>query len=141
VSFASPCCLPLVPGYLAYLAGLVGATPPPVSTVDGRPSGSAVGGEWRALLRCSSSDSPWCSPRRPWRCSGSPMPCRSMSICCNASVASSPSPWGWSSSGRFPCYSAECDHDTHPATACGALRYSAPSTAWARRRIWARRWP
>ena len=23
VSFASPCCLPLVPGYLAYLAGLV----------------------------------------------------------------------------------------------------------------------
>lgn len=25
VSFASPCCVPLVPGYLAYLAGLVGA--------------------------------------------------------------------------------------------------------------------
>lgn len=30
VSFASPCSLPLVPGYLAYLAGLVGAEPPPV---------------------------------------------------------------------------------------------------------------
>lgn len=28
VSFASPCCLPLVPGYLAYLAGLVGADAP-----------------------------------------------------------------------------------------------------------------
>ncbi len=28
VSFASPCCLPLVPGYLGYLAGLVGAEPP-----------------------------------------------------------------------------------------------------------------
>ena len=25
VSFASPCCIPLVPGYLSYLAGLVGA--------------------------------------------------------------------------------------------------------------------
>lgn len=27
VSFASPCCLPLVPGYLGYLAGLVGDRP------------------------------------------------------------------------------------------------------------------
>lgn len=26
VSFASPCCIPLVPGYLAYLAGLAGTT-------------------------------------------------------------------------------------------------------------------
>jgi len=34
VSFASPCCLPLVPGYLGYLAGLAGAQPPPV-TADG----------------------------------------------------------------------------------------------------------
>ncbi len=31
VSFASPCVVPLVPGYLAYLAGLVGADLPPVS--------------------------------------------------------------------------------------------------------------
>ena len=31
VSFASPCCLPLVPGYLGYLAGLAGAQPPPVA--------------------------------------------------------------------------------------------------------------
>ncbi len=28
VSFASPCCIPLVPGYLGYLAGLVGAEVP-----------------------------------------------------------------------------------------------------------------
>jgi cytochrome c-type biogenesis protein len=42
VSFASPCCLPLVPGYLAYLAGLVGAEPPPV-TEGGRRSS----GRWR----------------------------------------------------------------------------------------------
>ncbi len=34
VSFASPCVVPLVPGYLAYLAGLVGADPPPVRVQD-----------------------------------------------------------------------------------------------------------
>jgi cytochrome c-type biogenesis protein len=28
ISFASPCCIPLVPGYLAYLAGLVGVDTP-----------------------------------------------------------------------------------------------------------------
>lgn len=28
ISFASPCCLPLVPGYVGYLAGLVGTEPP-----------------------------------------------------------------------------------------------------------------
>lgn len=32
ISFASPCCLPLVPGYLAYLAGLVGAEAAPADT-------------------------------------------------------------------------------------------------------------
>lgn len=32
VSFASPCVVPLVPGYLAYLAGLVGADRPPVAS-------------------------------------------------------------------------------------------------------------
>ncbi|HEY2204973.1 MAG TPA: cytochrome c biogenesis CcdA family protein [Pseudonocardia sp.] len=31
VSFASPCVVPLVPGYLAYLAGLVGADTPPAT--------------------------------------------------------------------------------------------------------------
>ena len=31
VSFLSPCVVPLVPGYLAYLAGLVGAQSPPVT--------------------------------------------------------------------------------------------------------------
>jgi len=42
VSFASPCCVPLVPGYLAYLAGLVGAEAP---AVDG--STPARTGRWR----------------------------------------------------------------------------------------------
>ncbi|WP_224389221.1 cytochrome c biogenesis CcdA family protein [Pseudonocardia sp. ICBG1293] len=34
VSFASPCVVPLVPGYLAYLAGLVGAQSPPVTPAE-----------------------------------------------------------------------------------------------------------
>jgi cytochrome c-type biogenesis protein len=34
VSFASPCVVPLVPGYLAYLAGLVGATAPAVTVEE-----------------------------------------------------------------------------------------------------------
>jgi cytochrome c-type biogenesis protein len=41
VSFASPCVVPLVPGYLAYLAGLVGADVPPVT------EGEAAVGRWR----------------------------------------------------------------------------------------------
>jgi cytochrome c-type biogenesis protein len=36
VSFASPCCVPLVPGYLAYLSGVVGADAPAVTPRAGR---------------------------------------------------------------------------------------------------------
>ncbi|MFC3963199.1 cytochrome c biogenesis CcdA family protein [Nocardia jiangsuensis] len=36
VSFASPCVVPLVPGYLSYLAGLVGAEAPPVTPTEAR---------------------------------------------------------------------------------------------------------
>lgn len=36
VSFASPCVVPLVPGYLSYLAGLVGAQTPPVTVEEAR---------------------------------------------------------------------------------------------------------
>ncbi|WP_116040330.1 cytochrome c biogenesis CcdA family protein [Amycolatopsis palatopharyngis] len=43
VSFASPCCLPLVPGYLGYLAGLVGAEPPSITDTGARPAA----GRWR----------------------------------------------------------------------------------------------
>lgn len=35
ISFASPCCIPLVPGYLAYLAGLVGADAAPTAAAGG----------------------------------------------------------------------------------------------------------
>ncbi|MEV6323235.1 cytochrome c biogenesis CcdA family protein [Nocardia sp. NPDC051787] len=34
VSFASPCVVPLVPGYLSYLAGLVGAEAPPATVAE-----------------------------------------------------------------------------------------------------------
>jgi cytochrome c-type biogenesis protein len=42
VSFASPCVVPLVPGYLAYLAGLVGAEAPRVEADE-----PAAAGRWR----------------------------------------------------------------------------------------------
>lgn len=41
VSFASPCVVPLVPGYLAYLAALVGAEAPPVKVPAGAPDAEA----------------------------------------------------------------------------------------------------
>ena len=43
ISFASPCVLPLVPGYLAYVAGLTGAEAGPSPSVDGcRPGAGAA---------------------------------------------------------------------------------------------------
>ncbi|QFZ23574.1 cytochrome c biogenesis CcdA family protein [Saccharothrix syringae] len=39
ISFASPCVVPLVPGYLAYLAGLVGAEAPAVAAGEDRKTG------------------------------------------------------------------------------------------------------
>ncbi|QJY46319.1 cytochrome c biogenesis CcdA family protein [Pseudonocardia broussonetiae] len=44
VSFASPCVVPLVPGYLAYLAGLVGAEAPPATAEQAQHRRS---GKWR----------------------------------------------------------------------------------------------
>lgn len=44
LSFASPCCIPLVPGYLAYLAGLVGAEAP---AVDGDEAARKRRDRWR----------------------------------------------------------------------------------------------
>jgi cytochrome c-type biogenesis protein len=44
VSFASPCVVPLVPGYLAYLAGLVGADTPPVTATE---AAAPRSGRWR----------------------------------------------------------------------------------------------
>jgi cytochrome c-type biogenesis protein len=48
VSFASPCVVPLVPGYLAYLAGLVGADTPPATEAEAASArGMAGSGRWR----------------------------------------------------------------------------------------------
>lgn len=47
VSFASPCIVPLVPGYLSYLAGLVGAEAP-AATVDEAKAGARAG-RWRVM--------------------------------------------------------------------------------------------
>ncbi|WP_214407183.1 cytochrome c biogenesis CcdA family protein [Pseudonocardia lacus] len=44
VSFASPCVVPLVPGYLAYLAGIVGADTPPATAAEAERERS---GRWR----------------------------------------------------------------------------------------------
>ncbi|MCI2417017.1 cytochrome c biogenesis CcdA family protein [Saccharopolyspora sp. K220] len=44
ISFASPCVVPLVPGYLAYLAGVVGADAPPVDVVEAE---QGRRGRWR----------------------------------------------------------------------------------------------
>ena len=44
VSFASPCVVPLVPGYLAYLAGLVGADTPRVTQAE---AAERRAGRWR----------------------------------------------------------------------------------------------
>src|SRR6185312_10169297 len=41
ISFASPCVLPLVPGYLAYVSGLV-ATPAPAPAEDSGAGGTAT---------------------------------------------------------------------------------------------------
>jgi cytochrome c-type biogenesis protein len=44
ISFASPCVVPLVPGYLAYLAGVVGAEAPAVDVAEAE---QARRGRWR----------------------------------------------------------------------------------------------
>ena len=42
ISFASPCVLPLVPGYLSYVAGLVGTPAPAASEQAGSTGGGAI---------------------------------------------------------------------------------------------------
>ena len=49
ISFASPCCLPLIPGYVGYVTGLAGADvtaenrPTAIATAEGAPGAPAVG--------------------------------------------------------------------------------------------------
>ncbi|MEC3919578.1 cytochrome c biogenesis CcdA family protein [Nocardia sp. CDC160] len=51
VSFASPCVVPLVPGYLSYLAGVVGAEAPPVTVESAKNAKTAVAHRNSARLR------------------------------------------------------------------------------------------
>lgn len=51
VSFASPCVVPLVPGYLSYLAGLVGAEAPPATASQAKSLGGTAVSVDRAAAR------------------------------------------------------------------------------------------
>ncbi|MEV2220767.1 cytochrome c biogenesis CcdA family protein [Nocardia vinacea] len=51
VSFASPCVVPLVPGYLSYLAGLVGAEAPPATAAQAKSLGGTAVSVDRAAAR------------------------------------------------------------------------------------------
>ena len=47
VSFASPCVVPLVPGYLSYLAGIAGADAPPIGAASTSGAPSKLASRWR----------------------------------------------------------------------------------------------
>lgn len=83
VSFASPCVVPLVPGYLSYLAGLVGAeagdarraVPSPAAEAAGPAGATAAGGHPVTAVRAASpiavcTDSPSSASRVRWRAVG-----------------------------------------------------------------------
>jgi cytochrome c-type biogenesis protein len=55
VSFVSPCCLPMVPMYLSYLAGIAGrsAAPPMLQPAGGAAMAVAAPSRWLILLHAS----------------------------------------------------------------------------------------
>jgi cytochrome c-type biogenesis protein len=77
VSFASPCVVPLVPGYLAYLAGLVGATAPAVTmqevaAQDAERRAAVVGADATSAGTALATAPATATPSRPgrWRLAG-----------------------------------------------------------------------
>lgn len=72
VSFASPCVVPLVPGYLSYLAAVVGVQEAPVADEAGLTKQATKTARLRVAARppCSSQVSPWCSCSVRWPSSG-----------------------------------------------------------------------
>ena len=66
VSFASPCVVPLVPGYLSYLAAVVGVDD--LDAAKGRIAAGRSAGGWPARPCCSWPGSPWCSCSALSRC-------------------------------------------------------------------------
>ena len=54
ITFLSPCCLPLVPGYLSYVTGMSGTAASATETATAAPATAEIAG-------------PRSSPARPWR--------------------------------------------------------------------------
>jgi cytochrome c-type biogenesis protein len=135
VSFDSPCCLPLVPGYLAYLAGLVGATPPPVTLADG--AARRVSGRWRvagaAALFVLGFTVVFASTTMAVLGLSDAMLVNEQLLQRLGGVITIV--MGLVFLGAFPVLQRGMRPRHTPATACGALRCAAPSTAWAGRRV------
>ena len=100
ISFASPCVLPLVPGYLSYVAGLVGTGVgrPPTAPAGGGATATAVRTEvapraagWCSAPCCSCSGSPPSSSPSPRRSAG-------WAGCCSSTPTSSTGCSAWSRS-------------------------------------------
>ena len=64
VTFLSPCCLPLVPGYLSFVTGMAGADGSPPVVADGSPPVVADGAPGPAGCRRSRKVGP--RRRDPW---------------------------------------------------------------------------
>ena len=61
ISFLSPCVLPLVPGYLSYVAGLSGS-----SVVDGEAGSDGAGGTMtRGIDNAVANSQAWSAPAPP----------------------------------------------------------------------------
>lgn len=67
ISFASPCCLPLVPGYLGYIAGLAGSE---VGSDADRPREPITAGEVSAPIAPTGVATGTVTARTPWLHSG-----------------------------------------------------------------------
>src|SRR2546423_6881189 len=60
VTFLSPCCLPLVPGYLSFVTGMAGAggSPVPAATAAPDAGAPATGASAGGSSACSGADGP-----------------------------------------------------------------------------------
>ena len=153
ISFASPCVLPLVPGYLSYVAGLVGTgargrrAPRPRGrrgggdgdrrSRDRRALAARPDGARRAAVRARLHR--WSSSRSAPRSAGWAGCCWSTPTCSPGSSASSRSSSAWASSAGCRCCSAPSGSPPGRSPAWPGRRCSASSSAWAGRRAWARR--
>ena len=139
LSFASPCCLPLVPGYLAYLAGLVGAQPPPITPAEG--TARPAGGRWRvagaALLFVAGFTVVFASATMVvLRLSDALLANQQLLQRLGGVITMA---IGLIFLGAFPVLQRGMRLGTPLVMGCGVLRCSERFTAWAGRRAWAPR--